>query len=57
MFSYIKLVMKRKFNLMVNNSTNISKTNNHLSTQTLNKKQCHMIWCCFVSKNLFCYNS
>jgi len=30
---------------MVNNSTKISKTNNHLSPPTIEHKKDHSIWC------------
>ena len=38
-FSSFKNVVKRMFKLMVNNSTNINKTNNHLSPQLIEYKK------------------
>ena len=37
--------MKRNFKVLINNSTNINKTHNHLSPQIIEHKKDHDIWC------------
>ena len=40
----IIIIMKRKFQVMVNNIININKTNNHLSPLTITHKKYHDTW-------------